>query len=168
MNRWVAVITAIALLLYFAETQWSSAQRGKYVVSGSSGVPQPKGTGQIMTVVGKVRMPSYKESMPQQVLLVLDIRTDFSAMKMTGGGGDDSDDTYVSTIRTFWSGTWKETGAPFEMELIVQWDRETDIVEIGKSSFDRSKSHKFVIKVHGADQTISAIQLDVTADAVPK
>lgn len=161
MNRWVMLIAGAVMLLYVAETRWSSAQRGKYIVSGSSGVPQPKGTGQIMTVVGEVRVASYKEPMPQQELLVMDIHTDFSALKSTGGGGgsEDSHDTYVSTFRKFWSGTWKESGVPFEMELIVRWNRETDIVEIGNSSFDRSKSHEFVIRVNAADQSISAKQV---------
>jgi len=170
MNRWVLGITAIVLLLYFAETRWSSAQRGKYVVSGSAGTPQPKGSGKIITVFGNVRIPSYRQSMPRQEWLRFDIHTDFSALKTTGGGGggEDSHDTYVSTFRTFWSGNWKDSGKPFEMELIVRWDRETDIVEIGRLSFDRSKSHEFVIQVIAADQTISAIQLDAgNADAAP-
>jgi hypothetical protein len=158
MLRWLLIGACIVLFICVAETVWSSAQRGKYVISGSAASSQPRGKGQIIVVVGRQRVPSYQEPLPEQELLRLDIRVDFSGLKMTSGGRADSHDTYVSTFRPSWSGTWKESGKPFEMELVVQWNRETDIVKIGESSFDRSQSHEFLIRVKGVDQSIIATQ----------
>lgn len=159
MLRWILIGACVVMFICVAETIWSSAQRGKYVVSGSTGSSQPRGDEKMIVVVGRQRVSSYQKPLPQQELLRLHIRADFSGLKMTGGGRADSHDTYVSTFRPFWSGTWKESGKPFEMELVVQWNRETDIVKIGESSFDRSQSHEFLIRVRGVDQSITASQV---------
>jgi hypothetical protein len=139
---WIATFCLLGLLVGCDD----GAQHGKYVVSGSSSRALDGPTGELTIVHGYVNPPT--QSPHQQPLIYALVLAPGATASGSGSGSSSNDGTYVSTM------TWKWGNVRVEFS----WDRRSDTVAVGGSSFDRARGNAFVI-VRERDGNLSVTQL---------
>jgi hypothetical protein len=129
---------------------WSAGcdvQRGRFVATGVTSYPLQSPVGSIDIVDGHERKADLISD--EHLLYILIITP---AAQEQGAGGSNTYGKYVTTLNHSWR-TEKST-----FSASISWDRQADIVTIGKQQFNRSNGNVFVAHLD-ADGEISGQQL---------
>lgn len=144
-RNWLSVLLTSLVLLGCAD----GAQRGRFVVTGSSTLALEGYTGDLTIVQGD-SMPLTAQSTGQQPLLyilALAPGVDASGGGISGGSGG-----FLSN----WKWLWQTPRGDVTME--ISWNRKTDQVTASGSTFDRQRGNAFVL-VRDASGKVSVTQL---------
>jgi hypothetical protein len=125
------------------------AQRGKFVVTGTSSSALTGATGDLTIVQGDPT-PLTPQSRGQTPLLY--ILTLAPGVNATGGGVSHTDGSTTSD----WKWQWHTSAGDVEMAL--SWDRGSDTVKAGDSTFDRQRGNAFLL-IREPTGKVSATQL---------
>lgn len=114
-------------------------QRGRYVTTGDSINPLLSPVGSIDIVDGYESKPAHETGMMNdQHLLYLFIIT--SGTQEHGSSSSSDYGKYITTLSHTWN---TEKGI---LSVSTHWDRQADIVSVGKSEFNRAKGNVFVVR----------------------
>jgi hypothetical protein len=125
------------------------AQHGRFVVNGSSSHAVTGGAGDLTIVQGDVT-PLGPQSTGKQALLY--ILTLAPGVESSGGGQSHSD----GSTKSDWKRRWQTPQG--EIAVDFSWDRESDRVIAGGSTFDRQRGNAFVL-IRDSSSSVSATQL---------
>lgn len=123
----------------------SGEQQGKFVVCGSEthGVD-----GQIEQVIfARQRNLQSGALGPKTEVLRFRIILRFDKIKLAGNTCNESHGIGTSTFQWTWKGTHLRTNKPFTKELLLQWNRETDLVSSGDAVANREDNSYIQIEL---------------------
>jgi hypothetical protein len=124
-------------------------QRGRFVVSGSSSHAVTGGAGDLTIVQGDATPLGPQSTGQQPLLYILTLAPNVQA---SGGGESHSDGSTTSD----WKWRWQTPSG--EVGIDLSWDRESDRVTAGGTTFDRQRGNAFVL-IRDSTGKVSATQL---------
>jgi hypothetical protein len=139
----------IALALFAALGCDDGAQRGRFVVNGSTSRAVTGGAGDLTIVQGDPTPLGPQSTGQQPLLYILTLAPNVQA---SGGGESHSD----GSTKSDWKWRWQTPSG--EIALDLSWDRENDRVTAGGTTFDRQRGNAFVL-IRDSAGKVSATQV---------
>ena len=146
------LFTCGTMMFPFGCDRTSGEQQGRFIVSGS----EAKGVeGQIEQVVfARQRDLTSGVLGPKKVVLRFKIIMRFKNIKLDGNTCSESHGNGTSTFLWKWKGTNLLSNKPFAKELLLEWNRKTDLVTVADSVVNRENTQHLQIELESDSDKI--------------